>query len=286
MTHSARVRVPATTANLGPGFDALGLALQIYNTTTVIRADAPPKDAMAAAAAARFFEKAKVLPFGFDWTIEGDVPRSRGLGSSVTVRLGILHGLNILAGAPLDETVLYRICAELEGHPDNAAPAAFGGFVVARQDLSWQRFPVRPDLVFVLLIPAFEVETAMARKVMPSTIPFADAVRSASNAAALAAAFASQNYSSLRGCFEDGLHQPYRAALIPGLENVIRAAEQAGALGGWLSGSGSTIASCIEGDPALVIAAMSAAYGASEYYILSASADNIGVHVLPDEVEL
>ncbi len=280
MTHTARVSVPATTANLGPGFDALGLALEVYNTTTVLRSDAPTQDQMALDAAAAFFGAAGVGGFDFSWTIDGDVPRSRGLGSSVTVRLGILHGLNILAGKPLDAVSLYQICAELEGHPDNAAPAAFGGFTVARQDRTWQRFTVSDALAFVLLVPDFEVETASARKVLPATIPFADAVLSASNAAAISAAFASRNYAALRGCFADGLHQPYRAPLVPGVDAVIAAAEDAGALGAWLSGSGSTIAACIVGDPAPVATAMSEAYGAGDHRIIKTKPDNVGVQDL------
>lgn len=281
MIQSARVRVPATTANLGPGFDALGLALQLYNSTVVRRRSQMPEDPMALAAAVAFFEACNQDAFGFDWAIGGDVPRSRGLGSSVTVRLGILHGLNVLAGSPMDAESIYRLCATLEGHPDNAAPAAFGGFTVARHDQSWQRFAVDEDLQFVLLIPDFEVETPMARKALPESIPFADAVRSASNAAALSAGFASQNYDSLRGCFADGLHQPYRAKLVPGLNAVIEAAEAAGAIGAWLSGSGSTIAACVQGDCMPVIHAMQTAYGTAKSTILAVSADNHGVQILP-----
>ena len=124
-------RVPATTANLGPGYDALGVALRVFNQVTVSRQANATIDPMPAAAAKMFFEHAKAEPFPFTWKIEGEVPRSRGMGSSVTVRLGLLAGLNELAGAPLDRTALFQICAELEGHPDNAAPAAFGGFTVA-----------------------------------------------------------------------------------------------------------------------------------------------------------
>lgn len=283
MIDSAHVRVPATTANLGPGFDALGLALQIYNTTTVIRSDVPPSDAMATAAADSFFDATGISAFGFDWSIAGQVPRSRGLGSSVTVRLGILHGLNVLANTPLDDTTIYKLCAKLEGHPDNAAPAAFGGFTVARHDHSWQRFPVSDSLSFILLIPSFEVETSSARKVLPSSIPFSDAVKSASNAAAITAAFTAQDYPALRGCFGDGLHQPYRAPLVPGLNETIHAAEMAGALGGWLSGSGSTIAACVIGDPAAIATAMSKAYGDHDHKILITQADNEGVRVLSSD---
>jgi len=277
MISTARVQVPATSANLGPGFDALGVALCLSNTVTVMRTESPSPDAMADEAAATFFSASGVEPFAFSWEIQGDVPRSRGLGSSVTVRLGLLHGLNLLADAPLNSQALYRLCAKLEGHPDNAAPAAFGGFTVARPDGSYQRFDVDESLKFVLLIPDYEVRTADARRVLPKEIPFADAVRSAANAAAIAAAFAARQYESLPGCFDDYLHQPYRATLVPGLDAVLAAGVKAGAIGGWLSGSGSTMACITQGDADVVAAAMLAAHAQPGAKVVTTVANNCGV---------
>jgi len=280
MNDSVRVRVPATSANIGPGFDALGVALRLANTVTVHRSSKAAPDAMADEAASAFFGASKRKPFRFEWTILGDVPRSRGLGSSVTVRLGLLHGLNRLARAPLDDAALYHLCAKLEGHPDNAAPAAFGGFTVARADGSYLRCPVATRLKFVLLIPDFEVRTADARRVLPRQIPFADAVLSTANTAAITAAFFARDYEALSaGCFSDGLHQPYRAPLVPGLEKVIAAGVKAGAQGGWLSGSGSTIACVTLGDAQPVAAAMKKAFGSSSATIVTTTADNRGVTI-------
>src|ERR1700750_1955801 len=154
------VRVPASTSNLGPGYDCLGVALQLYNRVTVHRIEAPRAAAedMVERAGAAFFGAAGLARFPFGWSAEGDVPRSRGLGSSVTVRLGVLLGLNTLAGAPLLPERIFELCAELEGHPDNAAPAAFGGFTVAG-GRKLARFEVAPSLHFALLIPDFEVST-------------------------------------------------------------------------------------------------------------------------------
>lgn len=273
-----RTKVPATTANLGPGFDCLGIALRIYNEVIVRAAPGRP-DGMADQAAEAFFTKADIAPFDFDWSVEGQVPRSRGMGSSVTVRLGLLHGLNELADGPLNNVELYELCCELEGHPDNAAPAAFGGFTVARKDSSFQRYKVSKKLRFVLLIPDFEVETPAARKALPKTIPFGDAVVSASNAAAISAAFASGEYENLRGTFADHLHQPYRLPLIPCLNDVIAAGEKAGALGGWLSGSGSTIACVTLADPEKVARAMQEASGLQNTKVFITQADNKGVRV-------
>lgn len=268
-------RVPATTANLGPGYDALGVALRIFNHVTVRREADAKIDAMPAAAAARFFERAKIAPFPFTWQIEGEVPRSRGMGSSVTVRLGLLAGLNELAEAPLDRDALFEICAELEGHPDNAAPAAFGGFTVAGgKDIA--RFEVSPELHFVMLIPNFEIATPDARRALPDTIDRLGAARSCANACRITAAFASGDYEMLAGSFEDHLHQPYREkALIPFLTNVITAGEQAGALGGFLSGSGSTICCVTLDDPDPVMRAMLAAAPAGARGIVT-QADNVG----------
>lgn len=276
---SVCVKIPATTANLGPGFDCLGIALQIYNRVTVTKEKAGSADGMVDAAAGAFFKRSKKKSFGFRWSIEGDVPRSRGMGSSVTVRLGVLHGLNRLAGSPLTPVAIYELCAELEGHPDNAAPAAFGGFTIARPDLSFQRYSVGRALQFVLLIPDFEIATPDARKVMPRTIPLHDAVFSAANAAAIAGAFASRDYPKLVGCFGDKLHQIYREKLIPCLSPVIAAGTKAGAFGGWLSGSGSTIACVTMNSPDRVARAMQKASGLSGARTIIARADNAGVRV-------
>ncbi len=235
------VRVPATTSNLGPGFDCLGVALRIYNDVTVARAKETVAPPMAKQAARKFFRATGSEPFPFSCVIVGDVPVSRGLGSSVTVRLGVLRGLNELAGRPCAQGKIFRLCAELEGHPDNAAPAVFGGFVVTSGNVP-QKFPLDPRLRFVLLIPSFEVKTAAARSVLPNEIDRRQAVASCANACALTAALASGRYEKLRGVFGDHLHQPFRAKFVPFLELVIAAAEEAGALGGFLSGSGSTIA--------------------------------------------
>lgn len=277
MAHSATTRVPATSANLGPGYDCLGVALQIYNFVTVCRGSTaqPTESPMANDAAQVFFEKSGVDPFQIEWSIRGDVPQSRGLGSSVTVRLGLLHGLNRLSGEPLSTEELFHLCAGLEGHPDNAAPAAFGGFTVAGgADVA--RFEVLPELRFVLLIPDFEISTPDARRVLPAEIGRLSAAASCANACRITAAFASQKYGLLRGAFADGLHQPFRVPLIPCLDEVIAAGEKAGALGGFLSGSGSTICCVTTEDPEGVAAAMFKAADLAEADLVITHADKTG----------
>lgn len=279
-----RVRVPATTANLGPGYDCLGIALQIYNEVSVQRAEqgssamAVPGD-MAFQAAELFFESSGVAPFSFSWAIQGEVPRSRGMGSSVTVRLGLLAGLNDLADSPLDRAQLFELCSRLEGHPDNAAPAAFGGFTVAG-GAKTARFEVAPELTFVMLIPDFEVSTPDARKVLPPELDRMAAVRSCTNACRITAAFAAGDFELLRGAFWDGLHQPFRQPLIPFLPAVILAGEEAGALGGFLSGSGSTICCVTLTQPEAVADAMLAAVGNPGARTVITRADNAGYQLL------
>lgn len=278
--NTVRVRVPATTANLGPGFDSLGIALQLYNTTAVTRGKGGDPGDMARQASEVFFREAKQKPFAFQWGVQGDVPRSRGLGSSVTVRLGVLHGLNELAGRPLDKHALFRLCSELEGHPDNAAPAAYGGFCIAPPEGAVQRYKVSDALLFLLLIPEMELATADARRVLPAKISLKDAAYSAANTAAIAGAFASGDYAKLAGCFGDRLHQPYRTKLLPFLPKVLESASANGALGGWLSGSGSTIACLTTKRPEKIAPAMIVASGLDQACVIGVRADNSGVKIL------
>jgi homoserine kinase len=262
------VRVPASTSNLGPGFDSLGIALRIYNTITIVRDASRSQDhpQIVTEAAKQFFMRARRRSFSYCYSIQEQIPRSRGLGSSAAVRLGVLLALNRLSGERLNRLMIFKLCSELEGHPDNAAPATFGGFNVTRNDGSpavasllaptVQHFPVSGRLRFVLFIPDVEVQTTDARKILPSKMSHAAAVKSCANACTLTAAFVSQDYDKLCGAFGDYLHQPFRAKLVPFLPRVIAAAEQAGALGAFLSGSGSTIAAVTLRAPNKIAAAM------------------------------
>jgi homoserine kinase len=276
--HQITVRVPASTSNLGPGFDCLGVALRLYNAVSVRRGGRAHREPIVREAAARFFERSGCAPFQFTASMTGVVPISRGLGSSVTVRLGLITALNVLAGKPLGRQELFQLCAELEGHPDNAAPAAFGGFNVAQGESS-QRFAVSGALKFVLLIPNFEVSTSKARALLPKRLARLDAVESCGKACTITAAFASREYENLRGAFQDHLHQPYRKKLIPFFDKVVAAAEGAGALGTFISGSGSTIASVTLVRPAMVADAMAAAAPKGARIVLT-TADNRGAHIV------
>ncbi|MFZ0917916.1 MAG: homoserine kinase [Candidatus Udaeobacter sp.] len=293
------VRVPASTSNLGPGFDCLGVALCIYNDVTVAhrasRQHLHPR--IVSDAADRFFKQSRRRAFPFSCSVTENIPRSRGLGSSATIRLGILLALNRLSGDLLDRFTIFRLCAELEGHPDNAAPATFGGFTVTRSDgfpavmfrrlpkpsllgANVQRFTVSRQLHFVLFVPNLEIRTSRARNVLPSKISHVAAVKNCANACALTAAFVSHDYQKLRGAFGDHLHQPFRAKLIPFLPRVIAAGEKAGALGAFLSGSGSAIAAVTLNSSKKIAAAMARAAKIPGRTIIT-HADNRGAYALP-----
>jgi homoserine kinase len=253
---SVTVRVPATTANLGPGFDTLGVALKLHNQISIREIDQPTiervdgqktvaaANAMAREAVDAFFQRSKVKPHGLQIEVKGDVPISSGLGSSVTVRLGLVYALNELNGRPLGDTELLDLVTALEHHADNAAPALFGGFVVSaliNGAVRYRRFNVPPTLKFVACVPEYEISTEKARALLPREVPLHDAVENLNRVALITSVFATGDYALLRGLFDDKLHQPYRKKLIPMLDEVIAAGVEAGALAGWLSGSGSTI---------------------------------------------
>ncbi len=293
------VRVPGSTSNCGSGFDTLGLALSLYNDITLTLGDwrgaraATPADTegldMAEEAARLFFVRTGVEEVGFTLRITGDVPMSRGLGSSVTLRAGVVAALNALAGAKLSKDDLCALVTQLEGHPDNATPAVIGGFVVARSDphtgelAGVVRKPIGPELVFVVAAPDQEVETKKARGILPKELPYFDAIKSVNSAAYVVAAILSGEYDRLRHAVRDYLHEPYRLPLIPGAHAAIAAGVRAGALTGWLSGSGSSVL-CVAraGKAAAAGRAMHAAFSAHKVAstIHRLHADNTGLRVV------
>lgn len=299
LPESVVVRVPGSTSNCGAGFDTLGLALTVYNTVTLRRL---PQSAIVAvtasdargqkmveATSAAFFAAAKCASFGFSFAISGEVPPARGLGSSMTVIGGVLGGLNVLSGAALTAHQLVEIASALEGHPDNASAAILGGFCVARCEpvtnryLGVVRITLPEELVFVVTSPSVEMLTKESRGVLPAQLPYFDAVKSINSAAFLVAALATKDYEQLRFAVRDYMHEPYRLPRITGGREAIDGGIAAGALTGWLSGSGSSVL-CLarQGSEQAVAAAMQAAFSkvaiASEVRVLTA--DNVGLQVL------
>jgi len=276
------VQVPASTTNLGPGFDCLGIALQLWNGISV-EADRSEGSApeIVSQAADLFFNHTGETRFPFKFSIEGDVPQARGLGSSVTIRLGILMALDRITKSGLSKEEICALCAELEGHPDNAAAALFGGFtIITKTTNRVVRFDIDPALKFVLFIPDFEVKTSEARTVVPDSFPRRVVVENLANASLIAAAFASRKYGYLRDAFVDRLHQPFREQFVPFLPRVLNAAAEAGALGGFLSGSGSTVACLALSHGKEVAEAIEAAAPEQNAKILIVSADNNGARIV------
>ena len=257
------VRVPASTANLGPGFDCLGLALQMYNTVELAfsvsteveitgegQGQLPqgPRNLVLRTAERLASEVGVAVP-GWFLRQHNDIPLARGLGSSSAAIVGGLVAANHLLAAGLDNRKLLQIAAELEGHPDNVAPALYGGLTaccVEGGEVFCLRFPAPCELAVGVAIPRFELSTEHARAVLPEQVPFADAVFNVSRAACTLAALVSGAWEVLGTVMQDRLHQPYRAPLVAGLEEVIAAAQEAGACGTVLSGSGPTVVTFAE----------------------------------------
>jgi len=276
MSQIVATKVPATTSNLGPGFDCLGLSLALYNIVTAYRSEAAADDPFLQATAQAFFKKTGVPPFSFQCKVAGEVPRARGLGSSASVRVGLLDGLNRLCNHPLSTDELFKVCTELEGHPDNAAPAIYGGFTVAKGQELPLRFEVDSSLKFILLIPDFEIKTEFARNVLPESMSWRGAVESCTNACRITAAFAARDYPSLRGAFTDALHQPFRQKFIPHFNKVVQAALGAGALGAFLSGSGPTMIALALDRPDTVGEAMRLAFSTGDAQVIITQVGNSG----------
>lgn len=251
------VRVPATSANLGPGFDAVGIALSLTLRVSLDRAPSPivevtgagedliPRDARHPAyRAAKFVAEMAGEPnTHFHLIQENSIPPERGLGGSAAALVGGAVAANDLLGRPMAAPDLLNLVCELDGHPDNAAPALLGGFVVGTltpEGIRSVRLEPK-DLKAVVAVPDFSVCTTSARQALPGHVPHRDAVFNVGRAGLLISAFATGHYELLGVAMQDKLHQPYRSHLIPGLEDVIEAALRNGAYGASLSGSGPTV---------------------------------------------
>ncbi|RME72810.1 MAG: homoserine kinase [Planctomycetota bacterium] len=256
-----RLLVPATTANLGPGFDALGLALSLHNTVELLPADTLELELHGEGAERLPRDERNLVWRGYREVCRqlGEqpppvrlrcslrIPLGRGLGSSAAALVAGAGAACIRLGVPIEPARLLRWLAPLEGHLDNLAPCLLGGATVAwtgRDEApEARRLPLGTLPPLGLLVPAFSLPTERARAALPTHVPHGDAVSNVQRTAVLVAALAAGDDPELwRAALLDRLHEPYRSPLVPGLEAVRRAAEQAGALGSWLSGAGPTIA--------------------------------------------
>ena len=257
-----KIKVPATTANMGAGFDCVGMALNMYNYLSANESDyfsiditgdahgiLATKDNLIYQAVLRLYaEIGKPAP-NLHLASHNNIPIARGLGSSAACVVAGLMAANELAGKPLPKSELARLACEMEGHPDNTTPAIFGGMVVSAMDggrlYYSQIFPVS-SLSFAALIPNFKVKTEDARGVLPNNYSAADAIFNISRAALFVASMENGDVDNLRAAVKDKIHQPYRAKLIPYADKIFDMAENLGAYGVFISGSGSTIIAIID----------------------------------------
>lgn len=267
---SAHVRIPATSANLGAGFDCIGIAVDRGLSASVEADDdphsdspsiamhregtlaslavAPEDDMLYVGFTAACAAGGRSVPAHLSFVVDSNIPVGRGLGSSsaaLVAGASLADGALSLALGPIE---IAQLCTRIEGHPDNVGPAVFGGAILAVPDNSvgasrWEfaPLPVHSDLAFIFVIPPFTIETSAARAILPREVSHDIAVRAAGKGAALAHGLVSGDGALLRVALDDVLHVPYRAALVPGLASVHDAACAAGAYGATLSGSGPTI---------------------------------------------
>jgi homoserine kinase len=252
-------RVPATSANLGPGFDCFGLALELRSEVTM-HVGAPFSITIEGEGYSRyardgrnliyrtilsFFERVGREPPSFALTSRNRIPATGGLGSSSAAIVGALLVANVAAGRPMDADELLALASEIEGHADNVAPAMLGGLVVVVSEGAERpialSLPVPPELSAVVFVPGFSMPTRRARQLLPNVVPRRDAIFNASRTALLVAALQSGRADLLQVATQDRLHQPYRARMFPAMPTVIEAALEAGACGACLSGAGSAL---------------------------------------------
>lgn len=257
-----KVRVPGSTANCGPGFDVMGMACSIYNELELklikekslcieIYGDGAaniPCDErnMVWRCIEMLLKKAHAPYQGAHIKMHNDVPLSRGLGSSATAIVAGLFAANACLGNHFSQQDIFEMATEIEGHPDNVAPALFGGITVSTHTpgkLDYVSFMPKFDLKLVVAIPDFYLPTKKARAVLKQTVSLKDAIFNMGHLAMIVAAISQGKIEALKGAFEDKLHQPYRASLIPGMYDVFKVANDAGALGTAMSGAGPTIIS-------------------------------------------
>ena len=253
------VKVPATTANLGPGFDCLGMALKLYNTVEMeeignglcIEVEGDGKSGIPTdeenivyKAALKVFKAVGYVPKGLKIKLKNDIPLCRGLGSSAAAIVGGIVAANVLSGKKLDKYKMLKLANQMEGHPDNVAPALLGGIIIStviKNNIEYIKIKPPAGLKAVVAVPDFQLSTKLAREVLPKGVPFEDAVFNVSRVSLLIACLYSGDLSKIKFAVEDRLHQNYRAKLVPGMEEVFREAYNAGARGVVLSGAGPTL---------------------------------------------
>lgn len=257
-----KLQIPATSANLGAGFDALGLALSFYNTAEMEENDhldiksldntkIPENEKNLIYISAKdLYEVCGKKLKGLTLRQTNAIPMARGLGSSSACIIAGLVGANKMLGDPLTKDDLVDLAAQIEGHPDNTAPALLGGIVTAVFDgrkVHWVKQEVYTNLKFAAIIPDFELKTNDARACLPKEVTYKDAVYNLSRAALFSASLLTGKYENLRTGVDDRLHQPYRMKLIPNIDEVFDIAYTHGAYAAYISGAGPTVMAIADG---------------------------------------
>ena len=265
------VKVPATTANIGPGFDCLGMALPIYNTITIEETVLPgtgieinviaesaaidelslehiplDENSLVYKAVELLYNSIGQTPSELKINIHSNIPVARGLGSSASVVVGALIAANELLGRPADEVALLSIACEIEGHPDNITPAIVGGLVISSQEedgtVLYRKLEWPTEWAITVCTPDFELSTDIARSVLPKEVPMKDAIFNAQRLAMFVQAVHTKDAELMKLALHDKLHQPYRMKLVPGLDKIMDNLKHIDSvLGCVLSGAGSSI---------------------------------------------
>ncbi len=297
-----KVRVPGSTANMGPGFDSIGLALTIYNYIEAEETESGLEIEILDAETKEFlptdeknlvyksmkylFDKAAYVPKGLKITLKSEVPVTRGLGSSSACIVGGLMCANELSGKKFTKREIVEMATAIEGHADNVCAATIGGFAVSvgnKDEVFYHSHKMPGDLKFLVLIPDYAVTTQKARNTLPGFYPRREVAFNISHAALMVASIVSGNYENLLCAIDDKVHEPYRKVFIDGYQKIYNKLKSYGALGTYISGSGPSLVSIVEADDAEffyedISAYMEKAYPSWTVKLLDA--DNEGVQVL------
>lgn len=258
--NSVTVRIPASTANIGPGYDVFGMALSLYNKITVELADknnilllglkaddSLPLDEnnLVFSSIKRFYEHLGKSCPKFNVNVECNIPLASGMGSSSTAILGGIAAVNKLEGDPLSIDDLATLAWKIEGHPDNTTPALLGGFVMSAitddNKLVYKKLEWPEEWKIIISHPDFKLSTQKARAILPEKVPLKDAIFNVSCSSFFVAAVCTRDAEALKRALDDKLHQPYRSSLVPGLAEIMKQLKSLDILGTVLSGAGPSI---------------------------------------------
>lgn len=295
------VRVPATSANLGPGFDTLGLALSLYLQVTLEWShhniieftgegaqdiNCLPEHNLVWQAADRVFQAAGSRS-AVKMSIHNEIPLGRGLGSSAAAIVAGLAAANELLGNPLTPEEILALAVDMEGHPDNIVPALVGGLTTAMvydNQVYYQKIHLPDEISLVVVVPEFELSTAISRSVLPQQIGLQVTVSNLQRACFLLASLTNGDFKNIDKAMDDQIYQPLRKQFIPGFDQVLEAAYKNGAIGTALSGAGpSILAFCPSGRQEKVAQAMQEAFSAAGVTSrgFNLQVDHKGVEILP-----